>query len=295
MALKFPRFVLSGVAFPDYSPADLVAEARALDLTAIDLVVAPGGQVDPAEAIDLIEVTVDCADAGVRVVMVTTNLTSPFDDHAEDIHRGCAEARVPYIRYGTWSRLDGAPYLDSLQAARAGLRGLETLCRRHDLRALVRQLPGALQEQSGHAAALLHGRLPGYVGVCLAPGELGPIAPAAWRLDLDALADHVQALSISNSAITPSSNGWSRTPAALTDGVADWPRLLDEVTQRELDVFAILESRYAAGPVWSHDSEPPPPDPRQRLQDDLRLVRQRLGAKPVRRQSNKPRRWYRPL
>ena len=294
MALKFPRYVLSGAAFPGHSPADLVAEARALELDAIDLVIAPDGQVDPSEAIDLIEVTVDCADAGVRVVMVTTDLTSPFDDHAEDIHRGCQEARVPYIRYGAWIRLDGAPYLDSLQAARAGLRGLETLCRRHDLRALVRQIPGSLQEQSGHAAALLHGRLPGYVGICLAPGRLGPIDPESWRLDLDALDDHVQALSISNTAVLPGPDGWSRTPATLTDGVAAWPQLLDELTRRELDVFAILESPYHAGDVWRHDPDASPA-PRDLLRDDLRLVRRRLGPKPVRRQSNKPRRWYRPL
>jgi len=294
LALKFPRYVLSGAAFPGYSAKDLVTEARELDLDAIDLVIAPGGQVDPSEAIDLIEVTVDCADAGVKVVMVTTNLTSPFDDHAEDIHRGCQEARVPYIRYGAWSRLDGASYLDSLQAARAGLRGLETLCRRHGLRALVRQLPGSLQEQSGHAAALLHGRLPGFVGICLAPGELGPMSPETWRLDLDALDDHIQALSISNSAIVSGPDGWSRTPATLTDGVADWPRLLDELTQRDLDVFAIFEGRYDTGAVWSHGPDPEP-NPRKLLRDDVRLVRRRLGSRPVRRRSNKPRRWYRPL
>lgn len=293
MALKFPRYVLSGTAFPEHSPADLVAEARALDLDAIDLVVAPGGQVDPSEAIDLIEVTVDCAEAGVQVVMVTTNLTSPFDDHAEDIHRGCEEARVPYVRYGSWSRLDRASYLDSLQAARAGLRGLETLSRRHKLRALVRQLPGSLQEQSGHAAALLHGRLPGYVGMCLAPGELGPMAPEAWRLDLDALGDYAQALSITNSALVAGHDGWSRTPAILTQGTADWPDLLDELTQRELDVFTILESRYSTGALWAHHADTKL-DVRKLLQDDLHLVRQRLGSKPVRRQSNKPRRWYRP-
>jgi hypothetical protein len=286
--------VLSGAAFPNASPAELVVEARALGLDAIDLVVAPGGQVDPSEAIDLIEVTVDCADAGVRVVMVTTDLTSPFDDHAEDIHRGCKEARVPYMRYGAWSRIDGASYLDSLQAARAGLRGLETLCRRHDLRALVRQIPGSLQEQSGHAAALLHGRLPGYVGMCLAPGEVGPFAPEAWRLDLDALDDHVQALSVSNTAVAPGADGWSRTPATLTGGVSDWPRLLKEIARRELDVFAILEGRNHAGPVWGHEPEPEP-DSRELLRDDLSLVRRHLGAKPVRRQSNKPRRWYRPF
>ncbi len=293
MALKFPRYVLSGTAFPEHAPAALVAEAKALDLDAIDLVVAPGAQVDPSEAADLIEVTVDCADAGVQVVIVTTDLTSPFDEDAETIHRGCEEARVPYIRYGAWARLDGAAYLDSLQAARSGLRGLETLCRRHDLRALVRQLPGSLQEQSGHAAALLHGRLPGYVGMCLAPGEVGPINPEAWRLDLDVLGDHVQALSISNSAVVPGSNGWSRTPATLTEGLADWPDLLDEVIKRDLDIFAILDGRYSQGVVWGHDADTAP-DARKLLQDDLRLVRQRLGPKPVRRQSNKPRRWYRP-
>lgn len=294
MVLKFPRYVLSGTAFPGHAPTDLAAEARALGLDAVDLVVAPGGQVDPLEAIDLIEVTVDCADAGVQVVMVTTELTSPFDDHAEDIHRGCEEARVPFIRYGAWQRLDGASYLDSLQAARAGLRGLETLCRRHDLRALVRQLPGSLQEQSGHAAALLHGRLPGYVGMCLAPGEVGPVAPEAWRLDLDALDDHVQALSITNSAVARGPEGWIRTPATLTDGVADWTCLLDELTERDLNVFAILEGRYNAGAVWGHDSDPAP-DSRDLLRNDLHLVRESLGRQPVRRQSNKPRRWYRPL
>ena len=293
MALKFPRYVLSGKAFPQHSPAALVAEAQALGLDAIDLVVAPGGQVEPPDAVDLIEVTVDCADEDVQVVMVTTNLTSPFDQHAETIHRGCEEARVPYIRYGAWSRLDGASYLDSLQAARAGLRGLETLCRRHNLRALVRQLPGSLQEQSGHAAELLHGRLPGYVGICLAPGETGPTAPEAWRLDLDALGDHVQALSITNSAVVPGHDGWSRTPATLTDGVADWPNLLDDLTQRDLDVFAILESRYSLNDVWGRDADATP-DPRELLRADLRLVRERLGDRPVRRPSNKPRRWYRP-
>lgn len=294
MALRFPRYVLSGVAFPGHSCADLVAEARALELNAVDLVVAPGGQVDPSEAIDLIEVTVDCEDAGVQVVMVTTELTSPFDDHAEDVHRGCEEARVPYIRYGAWTRLDGVPYLDSLQAARAGLRGLETLCRRHNLRALVRQLPGSFQEQSGHAAALLHGRLPGYVGICLAPGELGPFDSESWRLDLDAQGDYVQALSITNSALVSGPYGWSRTPAALTDGVADWPQLLAELTRRELDVFAILEGRYHAGAVWSHGPDPQP-NPRKLLRSDVRSIRRHLGTRPVRRQSNKPRRWYRPL
>ncbi|MYD92139.1 MAG: hypothetical protein F4Y02_00300 [Chloroflexi bacterium] len=294
MALKFPRYVLSGTAFPGHSAADLVAEARALDLDAIDLVIAPGGQVDPSEAIDLIEVTVDCADAGVRVVMVTTDLTSPFDDHAEDIHRGCQEARVPYIRYGAWSRLDGASYLDSLQAARAGLRGLETLCRRHNLRALVRQLPGSLQEQSGHAADMLHGRLPGYVGMCLAPGDFGPVALEAWRLDLDALDEHVQALSIANSTIESGPDGWSRTPAILTDGLTDWPQVLAEVSRRELEVFAILEGGYI-GRLSGGDDSSPPPDPRKLFRDDLHLVRQQLGTRPVRRKPNKPRRWYRPL
>ena len=294
MALKFPRYVLSGTAFPEHSPADLVAEARALELDAIDLVIASGGQVDPVEAIDLIEVTVDCADAGVQVVMVTCDLTSPFDEHASEIHRGCEEARVPYIRYGAWTRLDGASYLDSLQAARAGLRGLETLCRRHNLRALVRQLPGSLQEQSGHAGALLHGRLPGYVGMCLAPGEFGPVAAEAWRLDLDALEDHVQALSIANSVIESGPDGWSRAPAILSDGLTDWRQVLAEVSRRELDVFAILEGGYSAGAIWGHDSDPAP-DPRKLFGDDLQLVRQHLGTRPVRRKSNKPRRWYRPL
>ncbi|MDE2868546.1 MAG: hypothetical protein OXR64_00235 [Chloroflexota bacterium] len=294
MALRFPRYLLSGVAFPGHSSADLVAEARALELDAVDLVVAPGGQVDPSEAIDLIEVTVDCEDAGVQVVMVTTELTSPFDDHAEDVHRGCEEARVPYIRYGAWTRLDGVPYLDSLQAARAGLRGLETLCRRHNLRALVRQLPGSFQEQSGHAAALLHGRLSGYVGMCLAPGEFGPVATEAWQLDLDALDEHVQALSITNSAVESGPDGWSRAPAVLTDGFTDWPQVLAEVSRRELDLFAILEGGYIGGSSWGRDSNPPA-DPRQLFRNDLHLVRQQLGTRPVRRKSNKPRRWYRPL
>ena len=293
MALKFPRYVLSGTAFPGHTPTDLVAEARALELDAIDLVIAPAGQLDPSEAIDLIEVTVECADAGVQVVMVTTELTSPFDDHAEDIHRDCEEARVPYIRYGAWARLDDTSYLDSLQAARAGLRGLETLCRRHNLRALVRQLPGSLQEQSGHAAALLHGRLPSYVGMCLAPGELGPVAPDAWGLDLDALDRHVQALSITNSAVVPGPDGWSRVPASLPDGAAHWPHLLDEVTRRGLDVFAILEGRYNDGDAWRRDGAAAY-SPRELLRADRDLVRQRLGSKPVRRPSNKPRRWFRP-
>lgn len=293
MALKFPRYVLSGAAFPGYTPAHLVSAAQALGLDAIDLVVAPGGQVDPSEAADLIEVTVDCADAGAQVIMVTTTLTSPFDEHAETIHRGCEEARIPYIRYGAWTRRNGASYLDSLQAARAGLRGLETLCRRHNLRALVRQLPGSLQEQSGHAATLLHGRLPAYVGMCLAPGEVGPVAAETWRLDLDALGDHVQALSVTNSAVVPGPEGWSRTPAVLSEGLADWPSLLDDVTRRDLDVFAILESRYGDGTLWGRAADPTP-DARKLMRADMRLVRERLGRQPVRRRSNKPRRWFRP-
>ena len=158
-----------------------------------------------------------------------------------------------------------------------------------------RQLPGSLQEQSGHAAALLHGRLPGYVGMCLAPGEVGPISPDAWRLDLDALADHVQALSITNSAVVPDSNGWSRTPATLTEGLADWTDLLDEVTQRGLDVFAILDGRYSQGAVWRHDADGGTRFAYVASGRSAPGPSQHLGAKPVRRQSNKPRRWYRPL
>ena len=101
--------------------------------------------------------------------------------------------------------------------------------------------------------------------MCLAPGEVGPINPEAWRLDLDVLGDHVQALSISNSAVVPGSNGWSRTPATLTEGLADWPDLLDEVIKRDLDVFAILDGRYSQGVVWGHDADTAP-DARKLLQ-----------------------------
>ncbi len=230
--------------------------------------------------------------------MVTTDLTSPFDDHADAVHAACAEAGIPYIRYGAWARLGERSFHDSLKTAQAGLRGLETLCRRWNLRALIRQTPGSLQAQAGYAAALLQHRRPGFVGACLAPGEVWPLGLEGWRLDLDALGDYVQALSVTNSTLVHANGRWTRTPAPLADGVADWSALLDEVTRRGLDVFALLESRYADGPVWRAERAAPAPADsrlaRELLRRDLEAVRQRLGARPVRRASNKPRRWYRP-
>lgn len=115
--------------FLDY--ARLAEAVRKIGCDGVDLTVREKGHVLPERlGEDFPKACETIRGAGLQVAMITTNLRSAEDPHAEDIVKAAAAQQVPFLRVGNHSYGEG-PILPQLEQYGKELRSLTALAEAH--------------------------------------------------------------------------------------------------------------------------------------------------------------------
>jgi sugar phosphate isomerase/epimerase len=144
----------------------------------------------------------------------------------EEALRFAQVAGSPQVRVGVGS-LEGATYASRFEAARVFLGEVQTLARRHGVRALVEIHHGTICPSASAAYRLVSAFDPQAIGVIYDPGNMVYEGFEDYGLGIELLGPHLAHVHVKNAAfVRPEGGGlWMATWAPLEDGVVNFHAL----------------------------------------------------------------------
>jgi L-ribulose-5-phosphate 3-epimerase len=215
-----------------------------LGFKGVDLTVRPGGHVLPERVTEDLPKAHEVLDkAGVRITMITTDITSARQRHATEVLRTAAALNIPYTKLGYYDYKDPKAILKSAAAAKVELRGLVPLLEEH------RMVAGFHNHSGMHVGALMwdewdliHDLDARRIGSYFDPGHAtveGGLG--GWRIGLNLLAPRINMLAVKDFTWRKEKDGWRPEFGPLAQGTVRWG-----------EVFSTLKSRGFAGPISLH-------------------------------------------
>ena len=244
MSAQSPRvFCLFSKHLPELTWGDLGRAVQDAGFEGVDLTVRPGGHVLPERAADDLPRAVEALIAqGVKVPMITTDLTSANVPIARPLLQAAAKIGVRYFKTGYW-RYSASPDVRT-QVAEAGkaLEGLAALAREcgiemgfHNHQAYI----GAALWDIAPVMDRLDARWAGYYfdpRHAVAEGGGG-----AWKAATHLVSSRLKMLAVKDCRWTKSAKGWAIENCPLGEGQVDWAF-----------VGKALKDAQFAGPISVH-------------------------------------------
>ena len=244
MSAQSPRvFCLFSKHLPELDWSDLGRAVRDAGFEGVDLTVRPGGHVLPERAADDLPRAIEAITAqGVKVPMITTDLTSASAPAARPILQAAAKSGVRYFKTGYW-RYSASPDVRA-QVSEAGkaLEGLAALAREcgvemgfHNHQAYI----GAALWDIAPFIDRLDTRWAGYYfdpRHAVAEGGGG-----AWKAATHLVAPRLKMVAVKDCRWVKSAKGWAIENCPLGEGQVDWTF-----------VGKVLRDAPFAGPISVH-------------------------------------------
>ena len=220
-----PRvFCLFSKHLPELNWSDLGRAVRDAGFEGVDLTVRPGGHVLPERAADDLPRAIEALTAqGVKVPMITTDLTSASAPAARPILQAAAKSGVRYFKTGYW-RYSASPDVRS-QVAEAGkaLEGLAGLAREcgiemgfHNHQAYI---GGALWD----IAPFIDRLDPRWAGYYFDPRHaVAEGGGGAWKAATHLVAPRLKMVAVKDCRWVKSAKGWAIENCPLGEGQVDW-------------------------------------------------------------------------
>jgi L-ribulose-5-phosphate 3-epimerase len=233
---------------------DAARRLKERGIAALDLTVRPGGHVLPERAVDdLPRVHADLAALGVRIGMITTNITATDSSHAEAILRSAARLGIGYYKLGYYGYKGHGTLRKARDEVRARLRDLAAMNRAIGIRGGFHNHSGGNVGASLWDVDYVLGDLPNtQMGVYLDPAHAtieGGLD--GWRLGLDLIAPRVIMMAVKDFR-------WSEPPNAAPDAKRDKVRFRPRFCPLEQGnvawdtIFSTLKQTGFDGPVSLH-------------------------------------------
>ena len=225
LAAQSPRvFCLFSKHLPELTWSDLGRAVKEAGFEGVDLTVRPGGHVLPERAADDLPRAVDALTAqGVKVPMITTDLTSASVPVARPLLQAAARSGVKFFKTGYW-RYSSAPDVRA-QVAETGkaLEGLAALAREcgiemgfHNHQAYI----GAALWDIAPFMDRLDARWAGYYfdpRHAVAEGGGG-----SWKAATYLVAPRLKMVAVKDCRWVKSPTGWAIENCPLGEGQVDW-------------------------------------------------------------------------
>ncbi len=229
--------------------ADLVAE---LGLEGVDLTVRSGGSIEPPDALKkLPEVVETFKSKGLKIPMITTEITSADQPYAEDIFRAASENSVKYIKLGYW-KYKGFGFLQKqLAEIRKELTGIQELSRKYHVTSALHTHSGmCMSAEPTILWVILKEFDPDLVGAYIDPGHMVVEGGAAgWLMGMDILSDMIRMVSLKDYGWFKEGGKWYARIIPLSQGLVPWRKF-----------FEILEKIKFKGPISVHSEYDMPLD-----------------------------------
>jgi sugar phosphate isomerase/epimerase len=236
------KFSVFTKPWPMVSLSELGKFVRGLGFDGIELPVRPGYQVAPGNVADLPRAAKTLAEHGVRIFSVA----GPTD---EATMAACAEAGVPTIRVMA-SIGSSEDYLEAEDRLRREYDGLLPLLAAYGVRLGVQNHCGRFVANALGLRRLLEGYDPKHVGAVWDAGHEA-LEGSAPDLALDVIWSHLCMVNLKNACWRRTTGPeavyaqWSVHWTAGQHGLASWPRVIQELKEREYAGVVCLTAEYS--------------------------------------------------
>lgn len=248
-----------------------------LGFSHVDLTVRPGGHVAPERVADELPRAQEALrQAGVRIAMITTEITSVDQPHTQAIVQTAARLGIGFLKLGYYRYASDASVHRTWAEARARLRELVPLLESHKVHAGFHNHSGMnVGSLLWDEWELLRDLDPRWIGSYFDPCHAAiEGAGNGWQIGLNLLASRVTMLAVKDFVWQRRGREWRPQFGPLAEGSVRWP-----------DVLATLRKAGFAGPISLHIEYGPRGEPgsqEDRLQaalirKDLAFLREALA------------------
>lgn len=229
---------------------DCIAE---MGFDGADLVVRSDGHVLPEQATLKLPEAIDLLRSkGLIVPMITTNITEPDEDHAEEIFAAASRCGVQFIKLGYWEYSGFGRIENQIQMARQQLKGIEKLSIDYGITAAIHTHSGAvLSANPAIVLMLLQEYDPQNVCAYVDPGHiLIQGGPAGLEMGIDILGRYIRLVAVKNFwqfriiDETTGKSKWERRTLPLREELVPWPQIFKDLKTLGFDGNISVHSEY---------------------------------------------------
>jgi sugar phosphate isomerase/epimerase len=237
----------------------------------VDLTVRSNGYIKPHEVEEKLPWAVGVFESkGLKVPMITTEITSVHQPYAEEVFKTASENRVKYLKLGYWQYKGFGFLRRQVNEIRRELKGIQELSRKYRVTAAIHVHSGMFMTAEPTVVWLvLKGFDPDLVGAYVDPGHMAVEGGlAGWLMGMDILSRKIRMVSVKDYAWFKPGGEWRAETVPLGEGLVPWET-----------VFEILKKIDFKGPVSIHSEYDLPLDEVVRqTRRDVQYLRSILGS-----------------
>ncbi|MGQ9690587.1 MAG: sugar phosphate isomerase/epimerase family protein [Thermoproteota archaeon] len=210
----------------------------------IDLTVRPNGYIEPNEVEEQLPDAIGIFESrGLKVPMITTEITSVDQPYAGEVFKTASEHGVKYLKLGYW-KYGGFGFLrKQMSKIRKELEGIQEISRKHNITSAIHTHSGMfMTAEPAIVWLILEGFNPDFVGAYIDPGHMiveGGLA--GWLMGMDILSEKIRMMAIKDYAWFKTGGGWHVETVPLGEGLVPWK-----------SVFENLKKIGFKGPISMH-------------------------------------------
>jgi sugar phosphate isomerase/epimerase len=234
-------------------------KVRELGFEGLDLTVRPGGFVEPAQVQQRLPAAIaTCADAGLKIGLLTTSITDSSDPYAAKTFEAAAANDVREVKLGYWNYETFGSYRDLLSKVARDIDSIAKVAEKTGVRANVHIHSGNHMTASAPVVwSLIKDHDPRAIGAYIDPGHMMIEGGRdLWRQGIDLLRDRISLVAIKDltwEKIDDAALGksrWISHMVPLRQGIVPWPRVIACLKQVGFDGWLSFHSEYQGWHSW---------------------------------------------
>jgi L-ribulose-5-phosphate 3-epimerase len=228
---------------PDLGWSELARAVMDAGFDGVDLTVRPGGHVLPERAPDDLPAAVEAITArGLKVPMITTDLTSTSGPIAKPLLQAAARSGVRYFKTGYWRYTASPDVRGQVAAAGDALAGLAALARECGIEMGFHNHAGYIGAALWDIAPAIDRLEPQWAGYYYDPRHaVAEGGGGAWKAATHLVAPRLKMVALKDFFWNKGAQGWRIEDCPLGEGQVDWAW-----------VGSALREAHFAGPISLH-------------------------------------------
>ena len=252
------QYVMFAKHLQEWPLEKAAAKVKGLGFDGLDLTVRGGGFVLPENVEkDLPAALKVCADAGLTVPMLTTNMIDIETDNSEALMAKAAELGIKELKLGYHSYKKYGEYKPTLELAKQKLVGIAKAAAKYGIRGNLHiHSNNFITANPAVVAWLLSDHDPAHLGCFIDPGHMTiEGGKDVWRQGMELLADRTNMMAVKSMAwfFEPDATRtgrWVDHMVPLHRGTVDWVKVWTILDTIGFDGIVSLHSEYQGGHSW---------------------------------------------
>ena len=219
-----PLFCLFSKHLPELAWGDLGRAVKDIGFDGVDLTVRTGGHVLPERAADDLPRAIEAITSqGVKVPMITTELTSASAPVAKPLLRAASRSGVRYFKTGYWRYSSSTDVRAQVAAAGEALAGLAALARECDIEMGFHNHAAYIGAALWDIAPAIDRLDPKWAGFYFDPRHaVAEGGAGAWKAATHLVAPRLKMIALKDCFWRKTDKGWIVEDCPLGEGQVDW-------------------------------------------------------------------------